>query len=142
VAITSSRSTTTSAAQTIKVTVDVADAGSTVKILDGSTQIGSAVVASNGAWSANVALANQGANVLIATDANGAGTGKSSAVSFFNLNSIAPTMAAVMSPQANDSHREAASILMSQETVRAASLTAPSHDATLLSASHLAASPV
>jgi hypothetical protein len=37
VAITSGGSTTASTAQTIKGTVDVADAGSTVKVLEGST---------------------------------------------------------------------------------------------------------
>jgi beta-glucanase (GH16 family) len=92
VAITSVGSPTTSAVQTIKGTVDVADVGSTVELLDGSTQIGPAVAASNGAWSANVTLANQGANVLTASDANAAGTGKSNAVTFV-LHSVAPTVA-------------------------------------------------
>ena len=73
VAITSAGGTVTQAAQTISGTVDVADAGTTVKVLDGTTQIGSATVAANGAWSANVTLANQGANVLTATDANAGG---------------------------------------------------------------------
>ncbi len=82
VKITSVGGTTSSAAQTVKGTVDIADAGSTVKILDGKTQIGSATVASNGAWSANVTLASQGANVVTATDANAAGTGTSNAVTY------------------------------------------------------------
>ena len=82
VAITSKGVTTTSAAQTIAGTVDVADAGSTVTILDGATKIGSATVAASGGWSANVTLANQGANVITATDANAAGTGTSSAVTY------------------------------------------------------------
>ena len=90
VTITSTGGTTSSAAQTITGTVDVADAGSTVKILDGTTQVGSATVASSGNWSANVTLANQGANVLTATDANAAGIGISNAVTY-TLAATAPT---------------------------------------------------
>jgi beta-glucanase (GH16 family) len=82
VAITNAGGSVTTASQTINGTVDLADAGSTVKVLDGSTQIGSAVVASNGDWSANVTLSSQGNNVLTATDANAAGTGVSNAVTF------------------------------------------------------------
>jgi hypothetical protein len=62
-----------------------------VKILDGSKQIGSATVAANGGWSAKVTLANQGANVLTATDANVAGTGISNAVTY-TLHTTAPTV--------------------------------------------------
>ena len=51
-------------------------------MLDGTTQIGSATVGANGAWSANVTLPNQGANVIMATDANATGTGTSSAVTY------------------------------------------------------------
>ncbi len=91
VKITSAGGAVSSAAQTITGTVDVADAGSTVKILDGTTQIGSATVASNGAWSANVTLANPGANVLTATDANASGTGTSNAVTY-TLGTAAPTV--------------------------------------------------
>ena len=80
VTITSAAVTTSSAAQTITGMVDVADAGSTVTVLDGTTKIGTATVAANGAWSASVTLANQGANVLTATAANAAGTGTSNAV--------------------------------------------------------------
>jgi beta-glucanase (GH16 family) len=145
-AITSGGSTTTLAAQTIKGTVDIADAGSTVKLLDGSTQIGSAVAASNGAWSANVTLANRGANVLTATDANAAGTGKSNAVTFV-LHSVAPPPASnshwyPVSNSAADPSLQLASILMGDNTVSAASLTAADHYATSLSPLHLAASPV
>ena len=92
VAITSAGGTTSSSAQTITGTVDVADAGSTVEVLDGTTQIGTATVAANGAWSDNVTLANQGANVLTATDTNAGGTGTSNAVTY-TLHSVAPTVA-------------------------------------------------
>jgi cysteinyl-tRNA synthetase len=90
VAITSKGGTTTSAAQTITGTVDVADAGSTVTILDGATKIGSATAAAAGGWSANVTLPKQGANVITATDTNAAGTGTSSAVTY-TLGSTTPT---------------------------------------------------
>jgi hypothetical protein len=74
--------TTSSAAQTIKGTVDLADAGSTVRILDGTTQIGKTTAASDGSWSADVTLVNQGSNVLTATDTNAAGKGTSNSVTF------------------------------------------------------------
>ena len=79
VAITSAGGTVTQAAQTIAGTVDVADAGSTVDVLDGTKQVATATVGTTGAWSANVTL-NQGANVLTATDTNATGTGTSSAI--------------------------------------------------------------
>jgi len=89
VAITSAGGAMTQAAQTIAGTVDVADAGSTVKLLDGTTQVATATVGATGAWSANVTL-NQGANVLTATDTNATGTGKSSAITD-TLTASAPT---------------------------------------------------
>ena len=48
VAITSAGGATNQASQTISGTVDVADAGATVTILDGTTAVGSAVVQANG----------------------------------------------------------------------------------------------
>ena len=89
VAITSTGGTTTQAGQTITGTVDVADAGSTVTVLDGTKSIGTATVQTNGTWSANVTLANQGANVLTATDTNTAGTGTSAPVTY-TLNPTTP----------------------------------------------------
>ena len=82
VAITSTAGTVTSIAQTVAGTVDLADAGSTVKVFDGTTQIGTATAASNGGWTANVKLANRGANVVTATDVNAAGTGTSNSVTY------------------------------------------------------------
>ena len=86
VAITSTGGTVSSASQTVAGTVDVADAGSTVTVLDGTTSIGTAVVATNGGWSTSVTLTNQGANVLTATDTNAGGTGTSAPVAY-TLNS-------------------------------------------------------
>ena len=51
VAITSAGGPTNQASQTITGTVDVADAGATVTILDGTTAVGTAIVQSNGSWS-------------------------------------------------------------------------------------------
>lgn len=90
VAITSKGGTTTSAAQTITGTVDVADGGSTVTILDGTTKIGVGTVTAAGGWSANVTLPKQGANAVTATDTNAAGTGTSNTVTY-TLGSTAPT---------------------------------------------------
>jgi hypothetical protein len=81
VTITSTGGSVTSSALTITGTVDAADNGSTVKIFDGSTQIGT-TVAANGVWSDNVTLANQGVNVLTATDANAYGPGISKTVTY------------------------------------------------------------
>ncbi len=80
VAITSAGGSVSQAAQTITGTVDVADAGAIVKILDGSITIGAATVQGNGTWSGNVVLAN-GSNSLTAqvVDATG-NVGTSSAV--------------------------------------------------------------
>ena len=63
VAITSAGGPASQASQTIAGTVDVADAGATVTILDGTTTIGTAVVQSNGSWSTIVTL-NSGSNSL------------------------------------------------------------------------------
>src|SRR5271166_5788706 len=82
VAITSTGGTVTSRAQTVAGTVDLADAGSTVNIYDGTTQIGTATADSNGGWTADVTLTNRGANGVTATDANAAGTGTSNSVTY------------------------------------------------------------
>ena len=51
VAITSPGGPTNQASQTITGTVDVADAGATVTLFDGTTAVGSAIVQPNGSWS-------------------------------------------------------------------------------------------
>jgi uncharacterized protein (TIGR01370 family) len=95
VTITSAGGATTSAAHTVSGTVDVADAGSTVTILDGATKIGTATVDSTGAWSANVTLPNQGGNAITATDTNATGTGTSNQITFTLSTPVtsAPTVA-------------------------------------------------
>jgi hypothetical protein len=71
----------TNAAQTVMGTVDTADNGTTVTILDGSTVVGTTTVA-NGAWSDNITLTGTGINVLTATDTNTGGTGTSTPVDY------------------------------------------------------------
>ena len=80
VKITSAGGTVSSALQEVSGTVDVADAGSEVTVLEGTTPIGTGTADANGNWSANVTLLNQGANVLTATDTNISGAGTSGAV--------------------------------------------------------------
>ncbi|MEX7136704.1 hypothetical protein AB2C34_33415, partial [Pseudomonas aeruginosa] len=59
VAITSSGGLTNSLAVKLAGTVGVSDAGTTVHVLDGATEIGTALVQADGKWSANVSLLNQ-----------------------------------------------------------------------------------
>ena len=72
VAITSAGGPTNQASQTITGTVDVADAGATVTIFDGTTAVGTAIVQSNGSWTSTVTLSN-GSNSLTAQVSDAAG---------------------------------------------------------------------
>ena len=91
VAITSAGGPTNQAAQTITGTVDIADAGTTVTLLDGTSALGTAVVQPNGSWSIPVTLSS-GSNSLTAAVSDAAGnTGTSSAV-VFNLSTTGPTL--------------------------------------------------
>ncbi|PSC03873.1 hypothetical protein SLNSH_16510 [Alsobacter soli] len=95
VTITSSGGIVNSLATTVAGDVDLANVGSTVRILDGTTQIGTAVVGSDGHWSASVNLLNaQGLHQVTATDANAAGTGQSAAVQY-TLDTVAPKIVSV-----------------------------------------------
>jgi nitrogen fixation protein len=90
VAITSSGGSTNQPVQTVSGTVDLADVGATVTILDGSNVVGTATVQSNGAWSGNITL-SEGSNVLTAQVSDSAGNlGASNAVTF-TLNTTVPT---------------------------------------------------
>ena len=91
VAIGSPGGATNQAAQTITGTVDVADAGETVTLLDGTTVIGTAVVQPNGSWSIPVTLGN-GSNSLTAQVSDAAGNTGSSGAVVFNLSTTAPTV--------------------------------------------------
>ena len=95
VTITSAGGLTNQATQTITgmVTAGEAAIGSTVTLFDNGTQIGTAVVDSNGSWSANVTLSS-GANSLLATDTDAAGnSGTSNAVAYIVSTQAAPTIA-------------------------------------------------
>ena len=81
VAITSTGGTVNQTLQTITGTVDTADAGSTVTVLNGTTSIGTALVDSNGNWTTSVTLNGNGTYSLTATDKDTAGNvGTSAAV--------------------------------------------------------------
>ncbi len=92
VAITSPGGPTNQAAQTITGTVDVADAGATVTLLDGTTALGSAVVQSNGSWSIPVTLSS-GSNSLTAQVSDLAGNSATSSAVVYTLESAPPTIA-------------------------------------------------
>jgi hypothetical protein len=80
--------------ETISGTVDVADAGTSVTILDGSTQIGTAVVQGDGSWADAVILpTGDGTHLISATDTDAAGnTGTSDAITF-TLDTTPPKLA-------------------------------------------------
>ncbi|MCK1437474.1 Ig-like domain-containing protein [Bradyrhizobium sp. 15] len=90
VAITSAGGSTNQVSQTIAGTVDVADAGATVTILDGTTAIGTAIVQGNGSWSSTVTL-NNGSNSLTARVSLCRNTATSSAV-VYTVSTTGPTV--------------------------------------------------
>jgi hypothetical protein len=95
VAITSTGGSVNQATQTVTGTVDVADAGTTVTVFDGTAQAGTATVQTNGSWSTSVTLA-AGTNMLTAQDTDAAGnTGVSNAVTY-TLNTTAPVVSSIV----------------------------------------------
>ncbi|MET4274290.1 MULTISPECIES: FecR domain-containing protein, partial [unclassified Bradyrhizobium] len=91
VAITSAGGPVNQASQTITGTVDVADAGASVTILDGTTPIGSAIVQGNGTWSTTVTLSN-GPNSLTARVSDAAGNTTTSSAVVYTLSTTGPTV--------------------------------------------------
>jgi hypothetical protein len=91
VAITSAGGPVNQASQSITGTVDVADAGATVTILDGTTAIGTAIVQGNGSWSTTVTL-NQGGNSLTARVSDAAGNIATSGAVVYTLSTTGPTV--------------------------------------------------
>ncbi|MCK1704920.1 FecR domain-containing protein, partial [Bradyrhizobium sp. 146] len=91
VAITSTGGPVNQASQTITGTVDVADAGASVTILDGTTPIGTAVVQGNGSWSTTVSL-NNGSNSLTARVSDAAGNTATSSAVVYTLSTTGPTV--------------------------------------------------
>ena len=94
VTITNTGGTVTQATQIVTDTVDTADTGTTVTVLDGTTQVGTTTVPASGTWTSNVTLAS-GANTLTAQDTDAAGnTGTSNAVTY-TLNSTVPVVSSI-----------------------------------------------
>ena len=79
------------AAPTITGSVDVADAGASVTILDGITAVGNAIVQSDGSWSSSVILSN-GSNSLTAQVTDLAGNTASSAPIVYTLSTTGPSV--------------------------------------------------
>ena len=92
VAITSTGGLTNNPTQTVRGTVDVADAGTIVTLYDGTTVLGTAIVQPNGSWNYTVTLPTSGANTLTAQDTDAAGdTGTSNAV-VYTLDTTPPAV--------------------------------------------------
>ena len=78
-----------------------AAAGSTVKVFDGTTQIGTATANSSGAWShTTTALAN-GNHSLTATATTSSGTSSASSTLAVKIDTTAPTTPTIATPTAN-----------------------------------------
>ena len=97
VAITSAGGPTNQASQTITGTVDVADAGATVTILDGATVVGSAVVQTGGSWTATGVTLTSGTNSLTAQVTDTAGNSTTSTAVVYTLSTTGPTVTEVLS---------------------------------------------
>ena len=86
---------------TVTGTIAGADAGTTIAVFDGATQVGVATI-SGGTWSANVTLSN-GSNVLTAHVSDAAGNTASSGAVTYTLNTTAPTGGTPVLTAASDS---------------------------------------
>ena len=94
VTITSPGGLTNALAVNLVGTVDLSNAGTTVHVLDGTTEIGTATVQADGKWSAIVTLLNQqGTHQITVSDANAVGTGISNSVSY-TVDTVAPLLSA------------------------------------------------
>ena len=77
-------------------------AGQTVTLTDNGTQIGTATVASNGTFTATVALPNQGSNSLVASVTDSYGNAGSSAAVVDTLDNVAPTVTITSAAEASN----------------------------------------
>ena len=91
IAISNSGGPTNQANQTIIGTVDAADAGATVTVYDGSTPVKSAIVQSDGSWSALVTLSS-GSNSLTAKVSDPAGNSSTSNAVVYTLSTTGPAV--------------------------------------------------
>ena len=93
VAITSNGGLTDSAVQIVSGTVDLADAGTTVSILENNASLGSVITGIDGTWRVSVTLTGDGPHTLVASDTDQYGnTGTSSLA--FTLDTTAPAVTA------------------------------------------------
>ena len=69
------------------------EAGSTVVILDGASDLGSTTVAEDGSWTKTVTLSGDGSHTLTAVDTDAAGNTATSAGVAFLLDTLAPAVA-------------------------------------------------
>jgi hypothetical protein len=83
---------TNQATHAISGTVDLADAGTTVILLDGVTQVGTAKVQPDGTWATQVSLTGDGLHTLIATDTDGAGNLGTSNPIAYTLDTTPPNL--------------------------------------------------
>ena len=81
---------------TVTGTIAGADAGTTIAVFDGATQIGVGTI-SGSTWSANVTLGD-GSNVLTAQVSDAAGNTATSGAVTYTLSTTAPTAARRLSP--------------------------------------------
>jgi hypothetical protein len=78
--------------QAVSGTVDFADAGSTVILLDGGSQVGAATGQSDGTWATQVSLTGDGVHTLFATETDAAGNlGTSNAIAY-TLDTTSPNL--------------------------------------------------
>ena len=91
VTITSHGGQTSQPVQMISGTVDLADAGTFVTVLDGSTALGSTIVQPDGNWSLGVTLSGNTTHTITADASNVFGLATSSAV-VYSLNPNAPSV--------------------------------------------------
>jgi hypothetical protein len=92
IAITSAGGPTNQASQTVTGTVDAADAGATVTVLDGTTTVGTAIVQSNGSWTATGVTLSNGTNSLTAKVTDVAGNTTTSSAVVYTLSTTGPTV--------------------------------------------------
>ena len=96
IAITSAGGPTNQASQTVTGTVDAADAGATVTVLDGSTVVGTAIVRPAAAAATGVTLTS-GTNSLTAQVTDTAGKSTTSTAVVYTLSTTGPAVTEALS---------------------------------------------
>jgi hypothetical protein len=117
VAINSTGGLTNHVTQAVSGTVDIADAGTTVIVLDGAIQVGTAEVQGDGTWTSDVMLTGDGAHTLTATDTDAAGNIGSSNSIAYTLDTTPPTIT-IAQKLANDTGISHTDLITSDGHVR------------------------